>query len=140
MPIPVVLLASLGAMPALAYTFVLLYFFIVGDISDRAGAAGQFGVVVGMVGIAGISAARHFWDELEGVPSALRASFAVGTICMVVLVAIMRWTGDFGEEVFKQYVPLFDLGVVLGATAGGSIVLLLLLDGRRSKSHQAAKP
>lgn len=97
----------------------MIYLRLFHRLPDVAGTAGMMGVLAGFLTIAGLPVARWLWR------SDTDRTLAVLTLLLAGLIAIMKVTGDFGSDVYGDFVPVFSVGFVLGALPAVAVVTLL---------------
>jgi hypothetical protein len=112
-----------GIMSVLMLTFcgLVLWSGMTGRIPFGASFAANYGVVVGMIAIAGMSFARMFFRIGRGPLGLL-------FIAMTGLFAVMKWQGEFGEQVFGPFSKWLDFGFIIGIAWGAAGVALLFID------------
>lgn len=121
-------LFGLSALPPFSWMVWLIYLQITAGMPDRAGVAGMMGVMAGFLPFVGMQFAKLFWQTFANVKSPLRFHGLLLAICfelMTGLIAIMRFTGDFSERVYGDYVPLFSFGAAISVPAGVLAAVLM---------------
>jgi hypothetical protein len=83
----------------------------------------SYGIVVGMLTVAGISLGNFFHKRRYYM-------LAICSLALVGLFAVMRWRGEFGERIFGAYTPFIDYGFYFGAAFGVCMIWALWDDQR----------
>ena len=110
----------------LTFCGLVLWSGMSGRIPFNASFAANYGVVVGMIAIAGMSIARMFF----GIG---RHPLGLLFIAMTGLFAVMKWQGEFGEQVFGPFTKWLDFGFTIGIAWGVVGAALLLIDEQDRK-------
>jgi hypothetical protein len=99
----------------------LVYLQITLELPALACTAGMMGVMAGFIPWTGLQFAKLLWRLRRANPSG--AVVAVVMVLLVGLIAIMRVTGEFTEQVYGSYVPLFTFGFVVTVPFGLSMAV-----------------
>jgi hypothetical protein len=127
------ILFGLTAVVAFAYIGLLTYPFVTRQLPHQAVFLGSYGVVVGMLTIAGLTLAKFFWDMARsherGYPPG--SMLAACMLAIVGLLAVMKWSGEFDERVLGPHARFLDFGFSLGVLLGVCMIAALWLEERR---------
>jgi len=127
------MLLGVLALPSVLYTVALTYLSVTQQVPHQAALAGSYGVVVGMVTIAGLGLAKMFYDLAHSPIKPYFPGYLLAA-CMLVMVglfAAMRWAGEFGERIFGPYAIFLDFGFYLGVPLGMGMLAASWLDQQR---------
>lgn len=124
----------LGVSTLAAYAYIgwTFYQFFTGAISHKAGFLASYGVVVGIISMAGLGLAKTIFDSMRSRNDVPLAGYmmVLALPALVGLHAIGKQAGDFDERVLGADVSYFNSGAVFGITMGLGILLGLWLDDK----------
>ena len=127
------ILFGLTAVVAFAYIGLLTYLLVTLQLPHQAAFLGNYGVVVGMLTIAGLTLAKLFWDMARSHEGGYPPGYMLAAcmLAMVGLLAVMKWSGEFDERVLGPYARFLDFGFYLGVPLGVCVIAALWLKEKR---------